>query len=180
MRKHEDAHKCRVCKGGFKICTRLVTIPFPTVIVRVHRRRTFEKEEFKTKLGLDVHMKQHEDDKKFEEVHECEKCARTFESAVQLKFHMTSAHDKDVTGYECKQCGKMLSSENSLQVHMETHEFLEELEIRCKVCRKTFTTEKALMLHEETAHIEEVIIKVSVFTCIKADAIIVYSMRSSV
>lgn len=75
----------------------------------------------------------------------CEKCNRNYTSKSGLKFHIAQEHEQK---YPCPICGKSSGSSSSYNKHLASH--TEGSDIKCPHCRYIFPNKDLFMAHRES------------------------------
>ncbi|XP_061175421.1 uncharacterized protein LOC133184383 [Saccostrea echinata] len=78
----------------------------------------------------------------------CEKCNRNYTSKSGLKFHIAQEHEQK---YPCPICGKSSGSSSSFNKHLASH--TEGADIKCPHCRYIFPNKDLFMAHRESCRI---------------------------
>ena len=109
------------------------------------------KKTFKTKLGLESHMRRYHAEKK---EFACQECDKSFP-----RLHALAAHQKIhlKPTYSCDICGKVVKHKHHLQQHVEYHH--EEVSIQCAVCDRIFLHRVDKRNHDKTCQKKETKLK---------------------
>ncbi|KRK02170.1 gastrula zinc finger protein XlCGF8.2DB isoform X2 [Drosophila yakuba] len=115
--------------------------------------------EFGGKTDLQRHMLIHSD----ERPHKCKDCGKSYRQAVNLKNHITTAHEHRKQ-FVCSQCPKSFALKERLRLHMRLHSG--EKPYPCALCDKKFARGGQLQQHMVSHH------KTSIqqFNCTKCSA----------
>lgn len=77
------------------------------------------------------------------QVHNCDKCEKSFFSVSELKLHQLR-HSSE-KGYKCSECEKEFSVKGNLRIHMRTH--AKEKLYKCDICSNSFSHPYSLISH---------------------------------
>ncbi|KAH8257058.1 hypothetical protein KR038_001949 [Drosophila bunnanda] len=126
---------------------------------RKHHICSHCSKEFGGKTDLQRHMLIHSD----ERPHKCKDCGKSYRQAVNLKNHITTAHEHRKQ-FSCSQCPKSFALKERLRLHMRLHSG--EKPYPCALCDKKFARGGQLQQHMVSHH------KTSIqqFNCTKCSA----------
>ena len=74
---------------------------------------------------------------------DCKKCDKSFDSAKNLKMHISNIHPSTI---ECKSCGKKFAKSSDFEMHMIS-QHQETKKYKCEQCEKSFILEWRLKKH---------------------------------
>ncbi|XP_016959541.1 zinc finger protein OZF isoform X2 [Drosophila biarmipes] len=128
-------------------------------VKRKHHVCSHCSKEFGGKTDLQRHMLIHSD----ERPHKCKECGKSYRQAVNLKNHITTAHEHRKQ-FACSQCPKSFALKERLRLHMRLHSG--EKPYPCALCDKKFARGGQLQQHMVSHH------KTSIqqFNCTKCSA----------
>ncbi|XP_053954359.1 zinc finger protein 25 isoform X1 [Anastrepha ludens] len=101
--------------------------------------------QFRGKNDLRRHMLIHSDERPYK----CEQCGKCYRQAVNLRNHITSAHESH-RQFSCPQCPKMFALKGRLRLHMRLHSG--EKPYACTQCEKRFARGGHLQQHIISHH----------------------------
>lgn len=77
--------------------------------------------------------------------YDCAECGKRYTTALGLKKHRLTKHEKADLSVICETCGKRLSSKEKLKYHIRTHTGFKPH--RCLICPKAFSKKEHLVEH---------------------------------
>ncbi|KAL1375876.1 hypothetical protein pipiens_017227 [Culex pipiens pipiens] len=103
-------------------------------------------QEFRTKLAMDRHIKQHLGINPIERV-QCHICSKWVNGKSNLKIHIRTVHNEDNQSVACEVCHQMYPNERALSSHRRRVHVEEKFE--CEFCGKKF--KRSIYLKEHRA-----------------------------
>ena len=115
------------------------------------------------KWKLNIHMISHEYETistdNAEDIFQCKKCSKTFQSKFDFKQHFLKLHlDKNMKVYKCNFCEIVCTDNWKLRVHQNSHESMKIMQseiksdvgnknLKCDTCSKMFSSKSYLKKH---------------------------------